>query len=77
MLVGRRRSMSVLKGFPSTMMDDYQLNVIKILERGAKLYARKEVVSRRVSDGGIFRYTYKDAWERVQKAANFLVEELG
>jgi len=77
MLVGRRRSMSVLKGFPSTMMDDYQLNVIKILERGAKLYARKEVVSRRVSDGGIFRYTYKDAWVRVQKAANFLVEELG
>ncbi|MHA1606385.1 MAG: AMP-dependent synthetase, partial [Candidatus Freyarchaeota archaeon] len=69
--------MSVLKGFPSTMMDDYQLNLIKILERAVTYFGRKEVVSRRVSDGGIFRYTYKDAWERVQKAANFLVEELG
>ncbi|MEM2625646.1 MAG: long-chain fatty acid--CoA ligase [Candidatus Jordarchaeales archaeon] len=69
--------MSVLRGFPSTMMDDYQLNVTKVLENASKVYGKKEVVSRRVSDGSIFRYTYKDAWERVQRAANFLVDELG
>ncbi len=63
--------MKFIRGFPSTMNDDYQLNVINILKHASERYADTEVVSRK-HDGGIFRYTYRDVFERVKRLANAL-----
>ncbi|MET1124800.1 MAG: long-chain fatty acid--CoA ligase [Archaeoglobaceae archaeon] len=67
--------MKFVRGFPSTMMDDYQLNVINILKHAAKWFGEREIVSRRL-DGSIFRYNYAQAFERVCRLANAL-ENLG
>ncbi|MEM4912429.1 MAG: long-chain-fatty-acid--CoA ligase [Metallosphaera sp.] len=61
----------IIKGIPSTMMDDYQMNVTQIIEHAGKWYGEQEIVSRR-SDNTIFRYTYKEALMRVKKLANSL-----
>lgn len=67
--------MRFVRGFPSTMMDDYQLNVTNILKHAAKWYGRREIASRR-HDGSVFRYNYSKAFERVCRLANAL-EGLG
>ncbi|MEM2346483.1 MAG: AMP-binding protein, partial [Archaeoglobaceae archaeon] len=67
--------MRFVKGFPSTMMDDYQLNLINILGYAATNFPEREIVSRK-HDGKIFRYNYGEAFKRVCKLANAL-EKLG
>ena len=67
--------MKFVRGFPSTMIDDYQLNVISILKHAAKWWGEREIVSRNL-DGSIFRYNYEKAFERVCRLANAL-ESLG
>jgi len=67
--------MKFVKGFPSTMMDDYQLNLINLLRYAATFFPEREIVSRKL-DGSIFRYNYKEAFKRVSKLANSL-ENLG
>ena len=62
--------MKIVKGFPSTMQDDYQLNMINLIKHGARNFARQEIVTKKAS--GIFRYTYRDAYERIQRLANAL-----
>ena len=64
-------STEIVKGFPSTLGDDYQLNVITILRHAARTYPEREVVSRHL-DGSILRYNYRQAYERVKKLANVL-----
>jgi len=66
--------MKIIKGFPSTSQDDYPLNVTAILRHAIRNFAGQEIVSR--TSGGIFRYTYKDAYERIKRLANGL-ESLG
>jgi fatty-acyl-CoA synthase len=66
--------MKIVKGFPSTMQDDYQLNMTNIIKHGARSFARQEIVTKKAS--GIFRYTYRDAYERIQRLANAL-DDLG
>ena len=66
--------MKIVKGFPSVSQDDYQLNVTTILRHAVRNFAGQEIVSR--TSDGIFRYTYKDAYERIQRLANAL-ENLG
>jgi Acyl-CoA synthetases (AMP-forming)/AMP-acid ligases II len=61
----------IIKGFPSTMMDDYQLNVKQILEHAGKWYGEQEIVSRK-KDNTIFRYNYREAFRRVKKLASSL-----
>lgn len=61
--------MKIVKGFPATSQDSYQLNVTNIIKHGARNFGRQEIVSRK-HDGTMFRYTYKDAYERVQRLAN-------
>jgi len=61
--------MRFVKGFPSTMMDDYQLNIINILKYAATNFPEREIVSRNL-DGSIFRYNYGEAFKRVSKLAN-------
>ncbi|MFX0183049.1 MAG: long-chain-fatty-acid--CoA ligase [Candidatus Hodarchaeota archaeon] len=63
--------MKIIKGFPATSQANCQLNVINFLKHGARTYGRQEVVSRK-HDGNMFRYTYKDAYKRVQRLANSL-----
>ena len=67
--------MKFVRGFPSTMMDDYQLNTINIIKYAAKNFPEREVVSRNL-DGSIFRYNYDEAFKRISKLANAL-ESIG
>jgi len=53
------------------MMMNYPLTLTHILERAAKLYARKEIASR-MPDGGMHRYTYADFQRRVHRLAHVL-----
>lgn len=66
--------MKLIKGFPSTSQDDYPLNVTTIVRHSIRNFAGQEVVSKRRD--GLFRYTYKDAYDRMQRLANAL-EGLG
>lgn len=63
--------MKIIKGFPATSQVSYQLNVINFLKHGARNYRRQEIVSRK-HDGTMFRYTYENAYKRVQRLANSL-----
>ena len=65
----------IVKGFPATSQDDYQLNVTNILRQAAGSFGNQEIVSRR-HDGSMLRCTYKEAYGRIQRLANAL-EGLG
>jgi len=67
--------MRYIRGFPSTMMDEIPLNTTMVIEHAAKNFGEQEVVSRNL-DGSSHRYTYKDAYARIQKLACAL-EALG
>lgn len=60
----------IIKGFPSTSGDDYQLNMTTIIRHAARDFADQEIVSR--TPEGVFRYTYRDAYERIKRLANTL-----
>ncbi len=61
----------IVKGFPSTSDDDYQLNTSSFIRGAARTYPEVEVVSRR-ADGSMFRYNYAEAHQRMQQLANAL-----
>ena len=63
--------MDIVKGFPATSQDNYQLNVTTIIKHAARSFGRQEIVSRRL-DGSMFKYTYADAHERMKRLANGL-----
>ncbi len=63
--------MNVIKGFPATTNDNYQLNMTNIIKYAVRNYGRQEIVSRK-NDGKLFRYTYRDAYVRMQRLANSL-----
>jgi fatty-acyl-CoA synthase len=63
--------MEKIMGFPATSQDDYQLNVTSIIRHAARSFGRQEIVSRQL-DGSMFRYTYADAYQRVQRLAGGL-----
>ena len=68
--------MKIVKGFPAEYpKENYQLNVINLMKQGIRNYARQEIVSRRL-DSTLFRYTYKDSYERMKRLANGL-ESIG
>ncbi|MBC7107048.1 MAG: AMP-binding protein, partial [Firmicutes bacterium] len=62
---------AILRGFPATTGDEYQLNTITLLRHAARTFPEVEIVSRR-SDGSLFRYDYRQCYRRVQKLANAL-----
>ncbi|WP_029088132.1 long-chain-fatty-acid--CoA ligase [Brevibacterium album] len=61
----------MLRGIPSTMGDDHQLNVLSLLRHAAANFPRTEVVHRR-SDGGWGRSTYREELTRVARMAGAL-----
>jgi fatty-acyl-CoA synthase len=63
--------MKLVQGFPATSQDGYQLNVTSIIRHAARSFADQEIASRK-HDGTIFRYTYRQAYDRVGRLANAL-----
>lgn len=63
--------MKIVKGFIVDSTENYQLNVINLITQGIRNFSRQEIVSRKM-DGTLFRYTYKDAYKRMQQLANGL-----
>jgi len=63
--------MKIIQGFPSTSQINCQLNVTNIIKHGSRNFGRQEIISRK-HDGTFFRYTYKEAYERIQRLASSL-----
>ncbi|NVM34591.1 MAG: long-chain-fatty-acid--CoA ligase [Candidatus Lokiarchaeota archaeon] len=63
--------MKVVKGFPADPEGTYQLKVINLMKHAIRNFARQEIVSRKM-DGTLFRYTYGESYERMQRLANAL-----
>lgn len=63
--------MDIIKGFPATSQDNYQLNVTNIIRHASRCFGRQEIVSRRL-DGGILKYSYAEAYDRMKRLANGL-----
>lgn len=67
----------IVKGFPSTVNDDYQLNLWKIVDYIGKVHPDTEVVSYRNLQGGkVHRLNYELVSKRVKSMVNAL-EKLG
>jgi fatty-acyl-CoA synthase len=62
--------MKIVKGFPSTMQDNYQLNLINLIKHGARNFEKQQIVTK-VGET-MFRYTYMDAYLRIMRFANVL-----
>jgi len=67
--------MKIIKGFSVDNVDNYQLNIINFMKHAIRNFSRQEIISRNL-DGTLFRYTYKDAYKRMQQLANAL-ESIG
>ncbi len=67
--------MKIIKGFPAEPNGNYQLNVISLIKHAVRNFSRQEIVSRNL-DENLFRYSYKDSYERMQRLANSL-ESIG
>lgn len=63
--------MEIIKGFPATSQDEYQLNVTNIIKHAARSFSGQEIASRK-HDGTVFRYTYGEAYGRMGRLANAL-----
>jgi fatty-acyl-CoA synthase len=66
--------MQVIKGFPSTMGDDYPLNTTTLIRHAVRNHPSQEIVFR--SGNTWERYTYADCFERIGRMAAAL-RELG
>jgi fatty-acyl-CoA synthase len=63
----------MIKGFPSTMNDEWQLNLWKVIQYAARVHGSTEVVSYRTLQGGqVHRLNYRSIYERVSAMANAL-----
>ena len=63
----------MIKGFPSTMNDEWQLNLWKVIQYAARVHGSTEVVSYRTLQGGqVHRLNYRSVYERVSAMANAL-----
>lgn len=60
----------IIKGFPSTSQDNYQLNVINIMRQAVKSFARQEIVFD--TPGGRQRSNYAASYMRIKKLGNAL-----
>ncbi|MEM4975652.1 MAG: AMP-binding protein, partial [Sulfolobaceae archaeon] len=67
----------MIKGIPSTMNDEWQLNIHKILEHSAIFNSITEIISdRRLQGGNLHRLTYGEVYKRVKNMALALENEL-
>ncbi|MGP3667723.1 MAG: long-chain-fatty-acid--CoA ligase [Candidatus Bathyarchaeota archaeon] len=67
----------MIKGFPSTMNDEWQLNLWKLIMHAGRVHRTSEVISYRTLQGGqVHRLNYGKVYERVCAMANAL-QDLG
>lgn len=66
--------MRMVKGCPATSMDDYQLNTTTMIRHATRNFPEREILYR--DNNQLHRYTYKDAYTRMSKIANFLENKL-
>ena len=67
----------MIKGFPSTMNDEWQLNLHKVIRYAGEVHGDTEVVSYRTLQGGkVHKLNYRSIYGRVSAMANAL-ENLG
>ncbi|MBF0278654.1 MAG: long-chain-fatty-acid--CoA ligase [SAR324 cluster bacterium] len=66
--------MKMIKGCPSTSMDDYQLNHTTLIRHAARNFPEREVVYKTAK--GVERYNYQEAYHRIKRLASAL-EQLG
>ena len=59
---------SVVHGYPSTMQDDYQLTMGRLIRQAVRAYPDAEIVHRN-SAGEWGRTTYRENFERIERAA--------
>jgi fatty-acyl-CoA synthase len=52
------------------MQDDFQLNLINIIKHGARNFEKQQIVCKTAT--GMYRYTYAEAYARMQKLASAL-----
>ncbi len=64
--------MKIIKGFPADPEGNYQLNVLNLMKHANRNFSRQEIVSRKI-DGTLYRYTYRESYERMQRLANALI----
>ena len=67
-----RGTCKMIKGFPSTLMDDYQLNITNMVRHTARNFPEREIVYRVA--GKNYRYTYEEAYKRMMQLAKALVK---
>ena len=60
----------LVSGYPSTMGDDVPLNTTTLIRHAARTYGDQEILYRNAE--GWQRYTYRDCYERVGRAADAL-----
>jgi len=60
------------KGFPSTMMDDFQLNITNMIRHTARNFPERKIIYR--TAGRNDNYTYRDAYGRMMQLANALMK---
>jgi fatty-acyl-CoA synthase len=63
--------MEIIKGYPATSQKYAQLNLVNIIKHAARNFGNQEIISRE-QDGTMFRYSYTDAYLRMQRLANAL-----
>ena len=64
--------MKKITGFPSTMMDDYPLNMITFIQHAARSFPNQELV---FDDGdNTKRTTYAEIYREIMRLANVLVK---
>lgn len=66
-----RKSGGIVRGCPSTMGDDRQLNTTTLIRHAARTHGEQEIVYRNL-DGGWDRTTYRGCYQRVCLTANAL-----
>ena len=64
--------MKVIKGFPATSQDDYQLNLLTLIKHAARSFAKQEIVQLLPPSSDVKRTTYRDLFVRVSRLANVL-----
>lgn len=66
--------MEIIKGHPSTSMNDYQLNTTTLIRHAARNFPEQEIIFK--NSLGLQRYTYQAAYNRMMQIANFLEHKL-
>lgn len=67
--------MKIVKGCPSTSMNDVQLNTTTMIRHAARTFPDREIFYRHNDE--LHRYTYLKAYTRMMKIANFMENKLG